>query len=64
LKLVPILSGLLLLLLVLVVFVADLLLLPHYYSASAADVRTRILADHTNNQPFSITIKKESGIGG
>ena len=31
-----------------------------YYFVSAADVRTHILADHINNQPFKITIKKES----
>jgi hypothetical protein len=30
------------------------------YFASAADVRTHILADHINNQPFKITIKKEA----
>jgi hypothetical protein len=30
------------------------------YFASAANVRTPILTDHINNQPFSITIKKES----
>jgi hypothetical protein len=33
------------------------------YFASAADVRTHIFADHINNQPFSITIKKESDDG-
>jgi hypothetical protein len=30
------------------------------YFASAADVRTHILADHINNHPFEITIKKAS----
>jgi hypothetical protein len=30
------------------------------YFASAADVRTQILADHINNRPFSIAIKKEA----
>jgi hypothetical protein len=31
--------------------------------ASAADVRTHILVDHINIQPFSIKIKKESDDG-
>jgi Ni,Fe-hydrogenase I cytochrome b subunit len=36
----------------------SVLLLRNYFAS--ADVRTHVLADHINNRPFSITVKKKS----